>query len=233
VPFVSKAIGVPLAKIAAKVMAGKSLIELGFTKEIVPPHVAVKESVFPFAKFSGVDTILGPEMRSTGEVMGIAESFAAAFMKAQMAANSKVPESGRVFVSVRDDDKAAACDIARRLVDLGFQILATSGTRQVLDRAGVPNELAHKVREGRPHIVDRLRNGEVAMVVNTTQGAQAIRDSYTLRRQTLVSGIPYFTTIAAAAAATAALEAHREAPLSVKSIQEHHDDMRRIPMRHG
>lgn len=154
--------------------------------------------------------------------MGLAESFPMAFLKAQLSASGNLPDRGRVFVSVRDEDKAAACEIAQRLVDLGFQVLATGGTKLVLDRAGVPSELVNKVREGRPHIVDRLRNGDVAMVVNTTEGAQAIRDSYTLRRQTLVSGMPYFTTIAAAAAAVGAIEARREAPLQVRSLQEYH-----------
>jgi carbamoyl-phosphate synthase large subunit len=227
VPFVSKAIGVPLAKLGAKVMAGKSLAELGFTREIVPSHVAVKESVFPFAKFPGVDTILGPEMRSTGEVMGLSTALPTAFLKAQLAAGSKLPASGRVFLSVRDDDKPAACEIAMRLADLGFQVVATGGTADALSRAGIPSERVNKVREGRPHIVDRLRNHEIAIVINTTEGAQAIRDSYSLRRQTLVSGIPYFTTIAAAAAAVDALEARREGPLSVRAIQEFHEDTRK------
>jgi carbamoyl-phosphate synthase large subunit len=197
----------------------------------VPPHIAVKESVFPFAKFPGVDTILGPEMRSTGEVMGLAENFPLAFLKAQLSASGNLPERGRVFVSVRDEDKPAACEIAQRLVDLGFQVLATSGTKSTLDRAGVPSELVNKVREGRPHIVDRLRNGDVAMVVNTTEGAHAIRDSYTLRRQTLISGMPYFTTIAAATAAVGAIEARREAPLSVRSVQEYHEGIAAILAR--
>jgi carbamoyl-phosphate synthase large subunit len=231
VPFVSKAIGVPLAKIGAMVMVGRTLSELGFTKEIVPPHVAVKESVFPFARFPGVDTILGPEMRSTGEVMGLAESFPVAFLKAQLAASGNLPDRGRVFISVRDEDKPAACEIANSLVELGFHILATGGTQAALERAGVPCERVNKVREGRPHIVDHLRNGEVAMVVNTTQGAQAIRDSYSLRRQTLMSGIPYFTTIAGAAAAAAAIQARRHAPLEVRSLQEYHAYLKRPSTR--
>jgi carbamoyl-phosphate synthase large subunit len=222
VPFVSKAIGAPLAKLGAKVMAGKTLVELGFTREIVPPHVAVKESVFPFTKFPGVDTILGPEMRSTGEVMGISHDVATAFLKAQLAAGARLPDRGRVFISVRDDDKQAACEIAARLIDVGFTIVATGGTALALERAGVKVERVNKVREGRPHIVDKLANREIEIVVNTTEGAQAIRDSYSLRRQTLLAGIPYFTTIAAAAAAVAALEARREAPLTVRSLQEYH-----------
>jgi carbamoyl-phosphate synthase large subunit len=226
VPFVSKSIGAPLAKLGAKVMAGKSLAELGFTREIVPSHVAVKESVFPFTKFPGVDTILGPEMRSTGEVMGLSTGLPSAFLKAQLAAGSKLPRDGRVFISVRDDDKPAACEIALRLTELGYQVVATGGTQDALLRAGIPSERVNKVREGRPHIVDKLTNREIAIVINTTEGAQAIRDSYSLRRQTLVSGIPYFTTIAAAAAAVDALEARREGPLAVRSIQEYHEDLR-------
>ncbi|MBZ0119096.1 MAG: carbamoyl phosphate synthase large subunit, partial [Sandaracinaceae bacterium] len=222
IPFVSKAIGVPLAQIGAKVMAGRSLAELGLEREIVPRHVAVKESVFPFAKFPGVDTLLGPEMRSTGEVMGIAESFPAAFLKSQLATNSSLPDTGRVFVSVRDEDKPAAAEIALSLQSLGFTIVATSGTARVLERAGVKPERVHKVYEGRPHVVDRLRDGEIAMVVNTTSGAQAIRDSYSLRRATLMAGVPYFTTIAAAAAAVAAIQSRRETPLTVRSLQEYH-----------
>ncbi len=230
VPFVSKAIGVPLAKLGAKVMAGRTLIELGFTKEIVPTHIAVKESVFPFTKFPGVDTILGPEMRSTGEVMGISDNVATAFLKAQLAAGARLPDRGRVFISVRDDDKQAACEIALKLLDLGFSILATGGTAETFARAGVSSERVNKVREGRPHIVDRLASREVDIVVNTTEGAQAIRDSYSLRRQTLLAGIPYFTTIAAAAAAVSALEARRDAPLTVRSLQEYHAATKRPSM---
>ncbi|MFN7702480.1 MAG: carbamoyl phosphate synthase large subunit, partial [Deltaproteobacteria bacterium] len=167
------------------------------------------------------------EMRSTGEVMGLSNALPSAFLKAQLAAGSRLPREGRVFVSVRDDDKPAACEIALRLSELGYQIVATGGTQEALLRAGIASERVNKVREGRPHIVDRLTNREIAVVINTTEGAQAIRDSYTLRRQTLVSGIPYFTTIAAAAAAVDALEARRVGPLAVRSIQEYHEDLRR------
>ncbi len=226
VPFVSKAIGRPLAKIAAKVMAGATLEDVGLTREIVPRHVAVKESVFPFHKFPGVDIILGPEMRSTGEVMGVATSFPDAFLKAQLATNLALPDDGMVFISVRDDDKPAACEIGRRLSELGFRICATAGTAAALERAGVPAERVNKVQQGRPHSVDKLRNGEIHMVVNTTEGAQAIRDSRSLRRQTLLSGIPYFTTIAASFAATGAIEARREGPISVRSLQEYHAETR-------
>jgi carbamoyl-phosphate synthase large subunit len=225
IPFVSKAIGVPLAKIAAKVMAGKTLEELGVTKEIVPRHVAVKESVFPFHKFPGVDIILGPEMRSTGEVMGIADSFPKAFLKAQLGTGLALPDAGEVFISVRNDDKPAATELALRLTDLGFSIVATGGTQKALERAGVPARYVNKVTQGRPHAVDSLLNGEIAMVVNTTEGAQAIRDSKSLRRQTLLSGIPYFTTIAAATAAVGAVEARRHQPLTVRSLQEYHAEL--------
>ncbi|MCA9606389.1 MAG: ATP-grasp domain-containing protein, partial [Myxococcales bacterium] len=225
IPFVSKVIGTPLAQVAAKVMAGKTLKELGIDKEIVPKHVAVKESVFPFAKFPGVDTLLGPEMRSTGEVMGIDREFSRAFLKAQEATGQRLPDGGRVFVSVRDDDKPAAAEIASRLTQLGFTVVATGGTARVLARAGVESEFVNKVYEGRPHIVDRLRSGEIAMVINTTEGEQAIRDSYSLRRTTLTVGVPYFTTIAAATAAVSAIEARREAPLTVRSLQEYHSSL--------
>jgi len=225
VPFVSKAIGVPLAKIAAKVMAGKTLDELGFTREVVPRHVAVKESVFPFHKFPGVDIILGPEMRSTGEVMGIADSFPNAFLKAQLGTGLALPDSGRVFISVRGDDKPAATELALRLSDLGYSIVATGGTQKALERSGVEAEYVNKVTQGRPHVVDSLLNGEISMVINTTEGAQAIRDSKSLRRQTLLSGIPYFTTIAAATAAVGAVEARRRQPLSVRSLQEYHAEL--------
>ncbi|MEM6962596.1 MAG: carbamoyl-phosphate synthase large subunit, partial [Myxococcota bacterium] len=210
VPFVSKAIGVPLAKLAAKVMAGQTLKELDFTREVRPPYVSVKESVFPFHKFPGVDIILGPEMRSTGEVMGVAETFPEAFLKAQLATGQSLPEQGRVFVSVRDTDKPAACELAQRLVAMGFEIVATGGTRDALKRDGVDCDRVNKVTEGQPHIVDAILNGEVDMIVNTTQGAQAILDSQSLRRQTLLSGVAYFTTIAAATAAVAAMERLRD-----------------------
>ncbi len=222
IPFISKAIGVPLAKIAAKVMAGETLRELGYTREIVTDHIAVKESVFPFNKFPGVDTILTPEMRSTGEVMGIADNFPEAFYKALLSAYLELPSEGKVFISVKDDDKPAAADLARRLQDLGFEIIATAGTREQLGRSGVEAELVHKVGEGRPHIVDHLQNGDICLVFNTTAGARAIRDSRSMRRQTVMSDVPYFTTIAAAVAAVDAIEARRLRPLSVCSLQEYH-----------
>ncbi len=228
VPFVSKASGRPLAKIAAALMAGKTLDELGIDDLPPPRHVAVKESVFPFAKFPGVDTMLGPEMRSTGEVMGISTTFARAFGKSLLASGVHLPRSGRAFVSVKDDDKSAACVVARRLSALGFQIVATAGTAAALERARIPAEIARKVGDGSPHIVDSMRGGEIALVVNTTVGAKAIRDSYSLRRQALLANIPYFTTMSAALAAVEVMEVSADsggdAGDDVRSLQEWHAD---------
>jgi carbamoyl-phosphate synthase large subunit len=224
VPFVSKATGVPLAKIASKVMAGASLASLGITDEVVPKHVSVKESVFPFAKFPGVDTILGPEMRSTGEVMGIDSTFEKAFGKAIVAAGSPLPTKGAVVISVKDDDKPVAVVIARKLHRLGFKIVATGGSADTFIRCGIPTEKVAKVAEGSPHIVDRIkRKGEdaVVLVINTTTGARAIRDSYSIRRQTLLAGVPYFTTTSAALAAVDAIQ-YVGAPVAVRTLQEWH-----------
>jgi carbamoyl-phosphate synthase large subunit len=233
VPFVSKSIGVPLAKIATKIMAGKTLAELGLDREIVPQHFAVKESVFPFVKFPGVDTLLGPEMRSTGEVMGLGESFAEAFGKAMLASGFKLPPEGKVFVSVRDRDKPAVADLALRLTRLGYSIVATRGTAALLARAGIAAEIVSKVGEGSPHVVDMLKDGQIHMVVNTTSGEKAIKDSYSIRRQTVLSGIAYFTTMAAAAAAIGALEDGRDRALSVCSLQEYHQVLAERLARRG
>ena len=222
VPFISKVIGLPIAKVAAKVMAGAKLKELGVTREIVPEHIAVKESVFPFTKFPGVDILLTPEMRSTGEVMGIAQSFPEAFRKALLSAYTELPDEGQVFISVRNDDKQAAGELARRLTVMGFDIVATTGTKASLEQGGVAAKHVNKVGEGQPHVVDALQNKEIGIVINTTEGATAIRDSRSLRRQTLLSDIPYFTTIAAASAAVAAIESRRERSLTVCSLQEYH-----------
>jgi carbamoyl-phosphate synthase large subunit len=224
VPFVSKATGRPLAKIAAKLMVGKTLEELGVEDAAVPRHVAVKESVFPFTKFPGVDTILGPEMRSTGEVMGIADTFARAFAKAMLASGlwiKEPSEAKRAFISVKDEDKPVATLIARRLRAAGYEIVATRGTAAALQRARIPCEAINKVNEGSPHVVDALRSGTIALVVNTTIGEREVRDSYSLRRQTLLNNIPYFTTIAAGLAACDAIEAARgETRGRVCSLQE-------------
>jgi carbamoyl-phosphate synthase large subunit len=225
VPFVSKATGQPLAKIAAQVMAGKTLDELGVNDIALPAHVSVKESVFPFQKFPGVDTILGPEMRSTGEVMGIAMTTAEAFGKSLMASGSHLPVSGRVFISVQDDDKLPACLVARRLRNLGFEIVATRGTARLIERSRVPVQVINKVVEGTPHVVDAIGRGEIQLVINTTQGTQAIRDSYAIRRTALIAGVPYFTTLSAALALVDALEARAQMgtlPPRVRSLQEWH-----------
>jgi carbamoyl-phosphate synthase large subunit len=224
VPFVSKVTGQPLAKIAARVMVGRTLEELG-VREIVPPHVGVKEAVFPFVKFPGTDTLLGPEMRSTGEVMGIDRDFALAFAKAQIGAGTRLPtdpKKGRVFISVRDEDKAAAVEVARKLIEIGFGILATHGTARFFGQQGLTVTGVNKVQEGRPHCVDALVNGEIAMVINTTVGAQTIRDSFAIRRTALIKDVPYFTTLAAARAAAQAIAALRRGELDVRSLQEYH-----------
>jgi carbamoyl-phosphate synthase large subunit len=221
VPFVSKATGRPLAKLAAKVLAGLTLDELGVDDLPWPRHVSVKESVFPFAKFPGVDTILGPEMRSTGEVMGIAPTFARAYGKSLLAAGVSLPAAGRVFVSVKDDDKPLAVTLARRLRNLGFDVVATAGTAEYLRHARVQVEAIRKVTEGSPHIVDAIKQGTIALVINTTVGAKSVRDSYAIRRQTLLANIPYFTTMSAALEGVSALEAGG-ALGEVRSIQEWH-----------
>jgi carbamoyl-phosphate synthase large subunit len=222
VPFVSKAIGVPLAKLAARVMAGKTLAELGFTKAVAIKHIAVKEAVFPFAKFPGVDTLLGPEMKSTGEVMGIDKDFGMSFAKSQMAAGNPMPVSGRVFLSVKDKDKAGLLEVAQGLEKAGFHIVATRGTADYLRKRGITVETVNKVTEGRPHIVDQITDMKVDFVINTVHGAQSQKDSYSIRRTTLVKGIPYFTTISAAKAAVHGISAIKANPLQVKSIQEYH-----------
>ena len=224
VPFVSKATGRPLAKIAAKVMVGHKLDDLDVHELAVPRHVAVKESVFPFIKLPGVDTQLGPEMRSTGEVMGIARTFARAYGKALLGANVKLPTEGRAFISVQDEDKPAALVVARRLRALGFSIVATAGTARALERSRIPAETVRKVNEGSPHVVDALVEGSIHLVVNTTRGAKSIRDSYSIRRQALQNGVPCFTTMSAALAGVAYLEASEdeaeEALPRVRSLQE-------------
>ena len=220
-PFVSKATGRPLAKIAASIMGGRSLKEQGITSDIKVSHVAVKESVFPFVKFPGVDTLLGPEMKSTGEVMGIDDCFAKAFAKAQIGAGTRLPTSGKVFISVKDADKKHLVAIARNLQNAGFQILATRGTASFLQEKGVEVQKINKVLEGRPHIVDSIKNGDIAMVINTTHGAQAVADSFSIRRETLIHGVTYFTTVAAARAAVDAIQAIRQDGLGVKPLQEY------------
>jgi len=195
VPFVSKCIGVSLADIGAQVMAGKSLAEIGFTQEIIPGYYSVKEAVFPFDKFPGVDPILSPEMKSTGEVMGIGNSFAEAFSKAHLGTGQSIPVAGKAFVSVRDVDKKACVKLAAGLLHLGFTLVATSGTQKTLTEAGLKCELVNKVMEGRPNIVDKIKNDEITFVVNTTEGRQAINDSSLIRRFALQHKVAYSTTL--------------------------------------
>ena len=223
VPFVSKATGVPLAKMATKVIMGKTLKELGFTREIVPKYVSVKEAVFPFSRFPGVDTILGPEMKSTGEVMGIDRNFGLAFGKSQLAAGQRIPLSGTVFVSVRDADKKEVLTVARGLSELGFRILATKGTSRYLLENGMDNTVVNKVREGRPHIVDMIKNGEVDLVINTTHEKKAISESYSIRRAALTLNVPYTTTLAGAKATVSAIRSMNREELQVRTIQEYHE----------
>ncbi len=218
IPFVSKAIGKPLAKIAAKLMTGMTLAELQMT-EIEPRHVSVKEVVFPFVKFEGVDTILGPEMRSTGEVMGIDADFSRAFAKSQLAAGMKLPTSGLAFLSVRELDKQAVVAVARRLVNLGFTLAATHGTADVLRKAGMTVRGLNKVLEGRPHCVDAIDNHEIDFVINTTEGAQAIQDSQSLRRAALMNNIAYYTTVRAARAALEAIAVAKRNDMRVQPLQ--------------
>ena len=217
VPFVSKCIGTSLAKVAAKCMLGVSLEEQQFLKEKVPHFYSVKEAVFPFGKFPGVDPILGPEMKSTGEVMGVGLSFAEAYGKAQMAANEPIPSQGNAFLSVRDADKPYLIDIARSLIKLGFSIVATRGTGTMLKQALVNVKIVNKVQEGRPHIVDMLKNHEISFIVNTTEGKQAIADSFEIRRTALQNKVCYTTTIAGGKASVEALM-HGE-DVTVRSLQ--------------
>ncbi len=207
VPFVSKATGIPLAKVAARCMVGKTLAQQGVTKEVVPPYYSVKEAVFPFIKFPGVDVILGPEMKSTGEVMGVGDTFAEAFVKSQLAAGVKLPSSGKAFVSVRNADKAGAVDVAKSLRDMGFTVLATRGTAAVLSEAGVAVTVVNKVAEGRPHIVDMIKNGEISLIINTVDSKRsAMQDSYSIRHAALQGRVTYYTTLAGARAACVGLE---------------------------
>ncbi|MGB4247551.1 MAG: carbamoyl-phosphate synthase large subunit, partial [Pseudohongiellaceae bacterium] len=223
VPFVSKCIGVSLAKVAARCMIGKSLKDQGFEKEIVPKNFAVKEAVFPFNKFPGVDPILGPEMKSTGEVMGVGRTFAEAFAKSQLGAGEEIKSGGTVFISVRDADKPHVAEVARKLHNLGFAIIATQGTAAMILKAGLPVTTVNKVNEGRPHIVDMIKNEQVQLIVNTTEGKQAIADSSIIRRTALRHDVSCTTTIAGALAVCEALLFGDN--LSVYTIQELHAEL--------
>ncbi|HLG22604.1 MAG TPA: carbamoyl-phosphate synthase large subunit [Candidatus Manganitrophaceae bacterium] len=224
IPFVSKSIGLPLAKVAMKAILGTSLREQGMLEERTPRHIAVKEAVFPFKRLN-VDSILGPEMKSTGEVMGIDPHFGRAFAKAEAAAENFLPLSGKVFLSVKDKDKPAIFEIAKRLSEMGFSLIATAGTAQHLNQRGVPAEKINKVKEGRPHVVDALKNREIHLVINTVGDKLSQADSYSIRQTVLHSGIPYFTTIAGAKAAVRGIEALIEEGMAVKSLQEYHQEM--------
>jgi carbamoyl-phosphate synthase large subunit len=221
VPYVSKATSLPLAKIAARCMVGKNLASQKVAAEVVPRYYSVKEAVFPFLKFPGVDTILGPEMKSTGEVMGVGETFAEAFVKSQLAAGIRLPTAGKVFMSVRNSDKPKVVEIARALSELGFALIATRGTSAYLAEHGVNAEPVNKVAEGRPHIVDMIKNGEVVMIVNTTdERRSSVQDSYSIRRSALQARITYYTTVAGARAACLGMQQMGE--LRAYSVQSLH-----------
>ncbi|MGN6487099.1 MAG: carbamoyl-phosphate synthase large subunit, partial [Devosia sp.] len=220
VPFVAKVIGKPIAKIASRVMAGESLASFNLTEKKLD-HVAVKEAVFPFNRFPGVDTVLGPEMKSTGEVMGLDTDYPTAFAKSQLGAGSRVPREGTVFISVRDDDKPLILEFSRQLEGAGFKLVATSGTHKYLVENGIPATKVNKVLEGRPHIVDSMKNGGVQLVINTTDGAKSISDSRDIRRTALMGKIPYYTTIPGAVAAVQGIIAYRDGNLTVRPLQSY------------
>jgi carbamoyl-phosphate synthase large subunit len=223
IPFVSKAIGVPLAKVATRAMLGHSVASIAHVETQELPHLAVKESVFPFIKFPGVDVVLGPEMKSTGEVMGIDVDFRKAYLKAQMAAGENLPTTGKVFVSVKNRDKRAITTLARRLAEMGFALVATEGTARVLERYGMPVEVVHKVGSGRrPNAIDLMKRGEIALVLNTPEDGRARKDSYTIRRTAITQHIPYYLTVDGAQAAIGAVEALLKGELRVRSLQEYH-----------
>jgi carbamoyl-phosphate synthase large subunit len=224
VPFVSKAIGVPLAKLAAKVMTGKTLRELGFTEEIVPEHFSVKEAVFPFLRYQGIDISLGPEMKSTGEVMGIDVDLGLAYAKSQMAAPPPLPTKGRVFISVKDSDKEPLIPVAREFVKLGFGIIATSGTAQALAKAKIKVTKVFKLREGRPNVLDRLKNGDINFIINTPSGKIPREDEVMIRNAALARKIPIMTTVRAAQASANGIRSLQKSKVSVRSLQEYHAD---------
>ncbi len=222
VPFVSKAIGVPLAKMAARIMSGKTLVELGYTEEIIPKHISVKEAVLPFDKFPGTDTILGPEMRSTGEVMGIDSEFGTAYAKAELAANQKLPLSGTVFVSMSDREKVEIVPVVQQFIDLGFKVIATEGTRKVLKENDLPVELVLKIHEGRPHVLDAVKNAQIQIIINTPSSEESAQaDGRLIRRTALTYKIPIITTVAAARATAAAIQSLQSRSLSVKALQDY------------
>ncbi len=226
VPFISKVIGVPLARLATKIMVGKSLKELGFTEEIMPKYFSVKESVFPFVRFLGVDPILGPEMKSTGEVMGIDKTFGLAYAKSQLAAGQKLPLKGTVFISVRNEDKRKVVFIAKKLADLGFRIIATRGTAYALSQNDLEVEIVPKLYEGRPHVIDRIKNADVNLIINTPAGKATKQDETQIRSNAIIYNIPLVTTISGAEATVNGIEALIKKELQVKSLQEYHRMLR-------
>jgi carbamoyl-phosphate synthase large subunit len=226
VPFVSKATGAPLARYAAQIAAGRTLAEIGFTEEPQVDGFFVKEAVMPFQKFPGVDARLGPEMRSTGEVMGHASSFGHAFAKAQLAAGTRLPTEGAVFISVNPFDRGAIAKIARDLHQMGFSLVATRGTAHYLETIGIPARPIHKVSEGSPNIVDAVRAGEIALVINTPRGGQAHRDGSLIRGAAHLYGVPIITTMSAASAAVQGIRALRQRPFKVRSLQAHYEARR-------
>jgi len=228
VPFVSKAIGVPLAKLATKVMLGRTLKDLGFTEPVVPAHISVKEAVFPFSRFPNVDVLLGPEMKSTGEVMGIDNSFGIAFAKSQMAAGFRIPLSGSVFISVNDYHKDKIIPTAKVLSNMGFKLCATRGTAAHLQAQGMDVTVINKVSEGRPNIIDHIKNGDIQLVINTGLGRKSSRDAYHIRRGALVYNILYTTTIAGAKALSEAIAAMRAEEWQVAPLQYYHTAIKQM-----
>ncbi|MBU3732739.1 MAG: carbamoyl-phosphate synthase large subunit, partial [Beijerinckiaceae bacterium] len=220
VPFVAKVTGEPIAKIASRIMAGESLASFGLKPKKLS-HIGVKEAVFPFARFPGVDVLLGPEMRSTGEVIGLDKGFGVAFAKSQLGGGTSVPKQGAVFVSVRDSHKSRIVPTMKLLAELGFRIIATSGTQRFLEEHGVEASKINKVLEGRPHVVDALKNGEIQLVFNTTEGKQALQDSRSLRRAALLHKVPYYTTLAGAVAAAQGIKAYQAGDLEVRALQDY------------
>jgi carbamoyl-phosphate synthase large subunit len=220
VPFVAKVVGAPFAKIAARVMAGEKLSTFALPSGPLA-HIGVKEAVFPFARFPGVDTVLGPEMRSTGEVIGLDVAFDAAFVKSQLGGGTKAPREGVVFVSVRDADKARIVPAIRELKEIGFSVVATGGTARFLQEEGIAAQKINKVSEGRPHIVDAIKNGAIQLVFNTTEGAQALADSRSLRRAALLHKVPYYTTLAGAIAAAQGVRAYVSGDLEARALQDY------------
>ena len=222
-PFVAKAIGQPVAKVAARVMAGEKLSTFPPFKRTFD-YMSVKEAVFPFARFAGVDPVLSPEMKSTGEVMGIDATFPIAFAKSQLGAGTRLPEGGTAFVSVKDSDKPVILPAVRQLIELGFTVIATGGTQHYLAEAGLPVELVNKVAEGRPHIVDKIIDGQIALIFNTTEGWQSLKDSQSIRGSALTGKVPYYTTAAASVAAAQAITALKGAKLEVRSLQDYYSN---------